>query len=153
MKYFALVVLLVCSVLGGYWYGYSVGFTESRMLAIGGNALSGIRSIEELDLNPEVKPRDLYESRINNALISYGVYLEKGERIAIPPFYTAKPVIRTRFKQIVTYRKNNPRIINGTVYSPFPEGYETSLKFRKLDSRLRKKYVQEKMYYEKAMEP
>ncbi len=152
MKYLSIILVILLSLLGGYWYGYAVGFTESRILSIGGAALDEISAIEELKFNPEVDSKDLHESKINKALIHYGEYIEKEEFIALPVFYSAKPVIYSQLDQLVAYRKNNPRIVNGQVYAPFTQGFENKDTFKNLVPESKEKYLQEKKYYKRAME-
>lgn len=151
MKYLLIALVVLCSLLGGYWYGYAVGFTESRMLAIGGNAIDEMRAVEELEFNPNVNAKDLHESKITEALINYGKYIEKEEYIAIPLFYSAKPVIYSDLEKLIGYRKENPRIINGKVYSPFIENYEERESFKNLDPSSKKQYIQDEKYYKRVM--
>lgn len=150
-KYLAIVIFIMVSALGGYWYGYAVGFTESRILVIGEYALHEINAIEELKYNPNVNAIDLHEIEINKAITLYGEYKEEGY-IALPMFPSAKSAINWRLNRLIAYRKKNPRILNGVEYAPLPHGYKNMEFFDTLDLALKQKILQDEEYYKSVIE-
>lgn len=151
MKYAITILIFVAFGLGGYWYGYRVGFEEATILNAADSALDDISAIDELKHNPDVSAQDLHELQINKSLISYGEYMDNASP-PIPGFYSVRPALERLFSNVVSYRKENPRVRDGIEYSPSNKEYEKTEEYKQLPHELRQRSEKENLYYKNAME-
>ncbi len=151
MKYLAVIIFILVSSVGGYWYGFSVGFSQATTYQISKDALHGIDAIRALKYNAEVDAKDLHEVRINESLVTYGKYLEM-PHWALPGLYSADSIIRQSFSLVTSYRRENPRIVEGIEYAPSNQVIKETEEYQLLDQELREQLENEESYFNRAME-
>jgi hypothetical protein len=151
MKYLAVILCILVASIGGYWYGYAVGYLQATIFQMSDDALREIDAIRELQFNPEVDAKDLHEIRINKSLIAYGKYLETAPW-ALPGFYSADPVIKQSFSFVTLYRKENPRVVNGIEYAPFNRAYKETEEYQLLEQDWKERTENDESYFKRAME-
>ena len=151
MKYLTVIIFILMASIGGYWYGFAVGFSQATTFQMSHDALDGIEAIRALRYNAEVDPKDFHEARINESLVTYGKYLEK-DYWALPGLYSADSMIKQSFSMVASYRRENPRVLEGIEYAPSDQAFKDTEEYQLLDQELREQLEKEESYFKRAME-
>ena len=127
-----LVFLLILGAITlSYWYGTTVGSSQTYMNQKAGEAallaskleydsilINSEGPIERLEASERIK----MEFEINRALIELGRVLE--QRLPYNLFYSdTMGYTKGLLKNVADYRNDNPHIVDGIVYSPFQSGW------------------------------
>lgn len=133
MKYLRVCVAIAFSLVasGSYLYGVRVGGERLAAHRMAICAFDSLSDVEDLKHNPNPAPLDLYEFGINDALISYGKYLERRKPLA-PGLNSIEGTTRLMIRRRAQYRLENPRIIDGISYNPTNTKFLDSADYRAL---------------------
>ena len=135
ISYYAFLLSLVIGVaISSYWYGTTVGASQTYMnqkageAALLANKLKFDNVAVNAGLSETLKPSEKIkmEFEVNRALIDVGRVLE--QRLPFNPLYSDTMDATNGLLNVVAeYRKDNPHIVDGIEYSPFKSGWREQM--------------------------
>jgi hypothetical protein len=150
MKYILIISIIIVTSLSSVWYGFKVGLHQGLLMAHGNNASEEMNAIENLVWNEEANARDIHEVNLNNPIVIYGEYLQT--KFYFPLFLGSKDdVIDRLYVPPLSYRRANPRIINGAEASPSKLSLSEIEKHSDFSENLKRELILRNKYYQEAM--